>query len=799
MFQTPSTRPWLTTLVVVGCMLVASGCASWRLPQIDPSGERLFVPPSAAMPPPAIGPAVPGMVVGPAESAPTFAPPPAFAPAPVFAPAPTPGNITAPPIYPDAGLPVAPPAIAPMLVPGTALAAVAAPPGPVIVGQELLQVAPQNVVAPIGSAVILKMGVCATDGRLLPNRRVEWALARDGAGQFVEVGGGGGFGLFHWPWHTPRLIDNWHAIGSSSNYPIVLQRGTPDPNDDVQIQPGEAWVNVTSLGEGTSTVTANLPDVVDPQRSRAAATIHWIDAQWVFPPSAVAESGRPHVLTTIVTRRTTGAPLAGWIVRHEVAGGGSLGYGGGSVVEVPTDPTGRASVEVSPTEFGGGTAVVNMVLVRPAELVPVAGVPLEVGRGAATISWSAGGVTAAPTPASPPPPGTFEPPSPRDSTPSDIYTPPRDEPPLGRPRLEVNIRRLGPEQVRVGDFVSFEVTVTNVGDGTARGIHLQDTFDPELSHPSAKPNTFSIEYGRMRDLQPGESASVPRPLTFEVLAVGRPCHQVEVTCEGSEPATASACISAIAPPPAALPPTIEVTKQGPTQHYIGEFAKFKTVIKNSGTVPITNLRIIDQYDAAFEVRMPDPGYELLDDGRLEWRVDRLGPGELREFDVQCACVGQSASACGRVVVTGDGVNETAAKCVEILALVQPPPPATNVTLSIVESSVSTRVGERLTIFVRAENTGALTARDVAVRVLVPQEMTPDLNQIEPHGGFGPVGERDIRFKLIDSLPPQQRAEFVIPVTVDRPGTVNVRAQIRVGEAAPTEVQSKPIEILPAAP
>jgi uncharacterized repeat protein (TIGR01451 family) len=114
-----------------------------------------------------------------------------------------------------------------------------------------------------------------------------------------------------------------------------------------------------------------------------------------------------------------------------------------------------------------------------------------------------------------------------------------------------------------------------------------------------------------------------------------------------------------------------VTKQGPTRHYVNEVAKFRIVIKNTGDLPVTNLKIVDSYDAAFEPRFTDPGREILPDGKFQWRIDRLEKGERREFNVQCACVTPAQSACSRVIVTGDGgINLADEKCVEIL----PAPP-----------------------------------------------------------------------------------------------------------------------------
>ena len=77
--------------------------------------------------------------------------------------------------------------------------------------------------------------------------------------------------------------------------------------------------------------------------------------------------------------------------------------------------------------------------------------------------------------------------------------------------------------------------------------------------------------------------------------------------------TESGCITAIESRPT-TPPALEVTKLGPTRHYVGEIAKFRIVIKNTGDVPVTNLEVLDHYDDALEPRSTDSGRELLPNG-----------------------------------------------------------------------------------------------------------------------------------------------------------------------------------------
>ncbi len=394
-FPLSTTRTALGLLLVAACAAVAGGCACCQLPRIDPTGQQLFVWPGETAP-----------VYAPLQAVPVGAP---IATAPVVvAPPPATGNLQAAPVYSDVpaaplttapppstgtfGNPLTPTVIGPpvAVVPTAAIAPASVqvpPPGAVPVGVDHVRLNPDRVMAPIGSEVVLKAGICGGDGYLHADRRIEWLLSHDGAGQFVDLGYRGEVDVFRLPWNTPRKVDNWYAIGSTAYAAQCLDHGTPDPRDDIQVVRGEAWISVTSASEGTSRVTAYAPDIDNWQFRQASATIYWVDAQWTFPPSAVAEPGRPYTLTTSLTRRSDGAPLTGWIVRYDVSGGGSLGYAGGNTVDSTTDATGRASVEVSPNNAGGGTSTIGVTIIRPAVAGPDATPQLEVGRGAATISW----------------------------------------------------------------------------------------------------------------------------------------------------------------------------------------------------------------------------------------------------------------------------------------------------------------------------------------------------------------------------------------------------------------------------
>jgi uncharacterized repeat protein (TIGR01451 family) len=700
-----------------------------------------------------------------------------------------------------AAVPVSQPGVATPL--GTAIPA----------GRDYLRVTPDRILAPVGSEVVLKAGVCSASGYLLANQRVEWLLSPGGAGQFVDLAERDQVSVMRWIWDTPRKVDNAYAITSASWVPVCLHRGTPDPSDDVQILKGDAWVSVTSATEGTSHVTAYTPAIDDWNLRRATATIYWVDAQWILPPPAVAEVGRPHVLTTTVARRTSGAPIAGWLVRYEVPGGVSLGYQDGNVVEVPTDANGRASVEVTPNGLGGGSTTVTITIVRPPQGGADASPRLEVGRGTTTITWSSGvsapsvpaPFTPAPTtpfPGAPPSPGTSPlestpPPAlPSASPPTEPYTPPPEAPPPGRARLNVQISDPTPAQVAVGEFVSFNVTVTNSGDGTARDIVIKADFDRGLAHPEDRNNQFAIEYREMRDLPPGESETIP--LTFRVTDGGTQCHRVTVSAEGADAVTASGCVTA-------RQASLEVTATGPRMRTVGERAEFRAVVKNDGEVAATNVVIVAHCDPALNPVMTEGGHRRLPDGGIELRFESMEPAEQRTFTITADCVADATSACTKFLVTADGgVTRADEACVEILPLRSQPgatdPTAPSLRITITENTNPARAGQKVSLFVNVANAGQQVARNVVLSLLLPQGMIADTTQIQPAGAatVSPAAQgQRVDFTAVPELQPQAEQRYLIPVTVGQPGDVQVRAAVTAtGLSDFIRAESNVIRIIP---
>ena len=189
-----------------------------------------------------------------------------------------------------------------------------------------VQLRPQEIVAPVGSEVVLVAGVCGPDGYLRTNRRLEWTIAPGSVGHFVAVEKGGTVDLLLGDFNWPRKIDATYAIGSTSRSNVRVNRGICSPESNVLVLRGEGWISLTSPVEGTSNVTVLAPEVYQWNARLKSAMVHWVDALVQYPPAAINPAGTRHVFTTTVTRHSNQSPCEGWRVRYEITGGPPAGF-----------------------------------------------------------------------------------------------------------------------------------------------------------------------------------------------------------------------------------------------------------------------------------------------------------------------------------------------------------------------------------------------------------------------------------------------------------------------------------------
>lgn len=526
----------LLILALALCAGMLPGCASFRLPQIDPSGESLFIDPAT---------------------------------------------------NPQAAFRDTPPTNRESNRTGIILC-------------------PHATVAPIGSEVILLAGVKGPDQYLRTNERVEWMIDPGSVGQFVDLDKGSWTNPFVGDFTKAKKIDNSYAVNTTSRRLLRLTRGTPDTSDDVEVLKGQSWVTLTAACEGTTDVTVYCPGVSPWQSRTENCQVHWVDAQWSFPSVAIAESGGRQLLTTTVSRQSDCAPRSGWIVRYEIVGGPPAGFApdGAQIVEIPTDPQGKASVELFQTQSEAGTSKISIQVIRPAGL----GCPnqrLVVGRTCLAQTWSA-------------------------------------------PSLAVRVQ--GPAAGSVGSNNGFRVDVSNPGDMAAEGVSVTVPVPPGLSYVSASPtsegtgNTLRWTIGR---LAPGEVRSIALDMRAEQAGGYELCAEAVAASGLSARGCANLTIETA---------DLAVEVQGPTAATVGDFVTHRIVVSNRSRVPATALILTDVRDTGLEHNIAKR--------QIERSLGDLGPMQSQEVTITFRAL-TAGRLCHTVQVTGaGGLRASREACIE---------------------------------------------------------------------------------------------------------------------------------------
>lgn len=590
-------------ILVAVCALAAAWAPGQGL-RIDRTGQAIFTD----TPLRSGGPVVVG-------------PPPTATPAPAIVSQPTPTPVAGSPLQPIptpvGGAPLQPiPATPAVVLPSAGSMA-----GPQPAASWSVRVAPNPVIAPVGSDVVLLASVQGNQGFLLTNERVEWSLAPGSVGHFVGVGYNG---VTDWLFGNFRRgkVDNAYVIGTTSRDSFRLTRGTPILNDDVCVLAGQAWVSLTSPVEGSSFVTAYAPESPACDSRLGGSVVHWIDAQWQFPPPAISPVGSRHVFTTTVARRSDRSPCVGWRVRYDVIDGPPAGFApsGSRSLEVETSPQGQASVEIVQQEQVPGTNRIAIQVVRTAGPCCPQGRPLVVAYGSVLKTWTA---------------------------------------------PQIAVRLAGPAVAAVGVNLTYQVTVSNPGDLPAEDVTVVDQLPDTLNHVSSNPpaevagRKLQWRLGRL-----GGRETRSLELVVRADSQGPLNHCVEASAAGGLKARDCAATTAGAA-------DLSVKMTGPERVNVGQSVTFDIVLTNRGLSPAMNLLIKDRFDEGLvHAVSPSP---------IKRELSYLSPGESKQIRITFQAT-KAGPLCHTLEITGPGGLSTTAKgCVTAVegsaAGVQPAQPA----------------------------------------------------------------------------------------------------------------------------
>jgi uncharacterized repeat protein (TIGR01451 family) len=336
-------------------------------------------------------------------------------------------------------------------------------------------------------------------------------------------------------------------------------------------------------------------------------------------------------------------------------------------------------------------------------------------------------------------------------------------------------------------------------------LKITDRFDPGLQHTTA-PGT-SIDRTLLDVLAPGEQKSIG--VSFRVVRPGQLCQTIEILGAAGVLATAHPCLTAVAaaaapatqpaappelapeqprpvqpePPPTPAPrlqesrkTSFSVTMTGPDRLKVDDVAEFVITVTNTGSAPLTNVKIADNYDPSL-----DPTEAT--SGLLQWTVKSLAPGRSIHRQVNCKCLQATARACNRVTVSADDVDKQAAEaCVTVVEAA----PAANgrpadqaaapqLSLSVADEVDPVKVGGETNYQIVLTNKGTGSAKDVVVSTNIPPEM-------DPVSATGRVNNAQIlldavHFQPVAELRAGETLTFEVRVRAKTPGTAKFHVEV----------------------
>lgn len=173
-----------------------------------------------------------------------------------------------------------------------------------------------------------------------------------------------------------------------------------------------------------------------------------------------------------------------------------------------------------------------------------------------------------------------------------------------------------------------------------------------------------------------------------------------------------------------LVPGLEVKLKGPTGVVDpGTSAQYELVVRNTGTLPSTNLKVTGTIPPDCKPTMKTEGGQLYRDS-VVWQLPRLGPGEAQSFRY-----GLKANTTGRRVVTASATDARGTRASQELATVFSGTAALLWETAFTYQTV--QVGKQGVCTVRVTNVGGEAARNVRLRVDVPD--TASIVQTAPKG------------------------------------------------------------------
>jgi len=220
-------------------------------------------------------------------------------------------------------------------------------------------------------------------------------------------------------------------------------------------------------------------------------------------------------------------------------------------------------------------------------------------------------------------------------------------------QTDLSVSKSGPATASVGDTITYTVTVSNDGPGTATNVTAVDTLPPGVTFVSATPSQGSFssvtEQWAIGTLAPSASATLT--ITATASTAGTATNVVTVDGDQTDPDTSNnddSVVTSIQPPSADL----SVSKSGPATASVGDTITYTVTVSNDGPGTATNVTAVDTLPPGVTFVSATPSQGSFSSVTEQWAIGTLAPSASATLTIT-ATASTAGTATNVVTVDGD--------------------------------------------------------------------------------------------------------------------------------------------------
>ncbi|MDG1895115.1 MAG: hypothetical protein P8J37_09415 [Fuerstiella sp.] len=316
------------------------------------------------------------------------------------------------------------------------------------------------------------------------------------------------------------------------------------------------------------------------------------------------------------------------------------------------------------------------------------------------------------------------------------------------PRLRLQMT--GPEEVKLGEEVTYRYVITNDGTGEARDVFLRTVLPNGggFSHPQGR----DLEY-EIQSMRPGEQ----REIILAVVAGEPGEHQTkaELTAIGTTSEQATWQTSVVGA-------QLQIVRRGPKRRYVGRAGVYENVVTNETNFDAIDAKVVEQVPDGMRFISADNGGLYDKQSQIvTWTIDRISASRQKLLRIELMPTSAGSRESTVTILENAGFRSDDYVSTTVVEDLH------NVSADITQLDGPVAMGETFGFTVTIDNRGTADATDVELTIDVPEEIQvvgAGSSEVQAKLLAGNL----VQYNVIVQIEPGRKQTFQIKMTGARP-------------------------------